>query len=492
MGGTSSYHAPLQLYDATTGTLAEGFGEWGWSHDSFTLNWDQATPRLPQAVVDKGGKYAIRMDFSNKNYGGMSWAKPGKTPGVNSGEIHFWFSGPLNFTAKVVNAGLGDASPNCGNKLLTEICTPNANPTAPDTYTKCVLSLADCQEKYGDQTYNRFTLQSSINASYPIWVTDIAITEWTYPAKIMQYLHLIVTYLSFALSLAGTVFSVAYIIYLHMLSRRSTISGASTSTANRRNMMLHFMFAMILLMFSDVASIIFNTHSDGVSTTQAWLNVWGQAAIAAELCAFVVHLYNRIKMQRAFEPITWYPRYLQYILIFISVALPLGVAAYDMYVVVYPVVYNIQKPAWPKQREYALLIAAVWCIALDNCLTIASLLLLFRIRTNLARNSTAASDNSYAVRRSRTVVVTLVLTLILALFLASFCITHWNTHPYVFQITIRIYFWAFLHYLLTLRRIMSAYREIEGKGRLSSVRSNEIDFGRQGSQRGGYEDMDIR
>ena len=83
----------------------------------------------------------------------------------------------------------------------------------------------------------------------------------------------------------------------------------------------------------------------------------------------MLQLFNRIKMQRAFEPITWYPRYLQYILIFISTALPLGVAGYIMYLVVLPVA-TASDPTWPVSREYALLVAAVWCIGLDNCVCI--------------------------------------------------------------------------------------------------------------------------
>ncbi|KAJ3034488.1 hypothetical protein HDV00_004989 [Rhizophlyctis rosea] len=501
MGATQSYTAPLKVYDGQIGALGQGWSNWGWQHSPENYAF-QGLPALPPQAVAQNINYVMKTEFNIPNqYGGLSFAKPGAV-GATSGKITFWMAvstytlslptshpltsrrktnqGRKEWTLSVERSDLGDASPKCGAVDITTACTPSNITT--DAYSYCEMDISHCQAQFGPTSYNRFKLQANTNSSHTLYITDITFTEWPYPAPIMQYMHLVVTWLSFVLSLAGTLFSISYIIYLHVLARKTGDNGgAGSSAANRRNMMLHFMAAMMALMLSDILSIIFNARTDGVSTPDIGLNRIGQAAILLELIAFSIHLFNRIKMQRAFEPITWYPRPLQYILIFISFALPIGVGVYLMYLVMQAT------PEWPKSREYALLVAVVWCIALDNCLTIASLFLLFRIRTNLAANSTAQSNSNYAVRKTRTVVVTLVVTLILALFLSSFCITHWTDYPYVFQITFRIYFWAFLHYLLTLRRIMSAYREIDGKTRsnLSSARS----YGQRGG--GGVMSIDV-
>ena len=77
------------------------------------------------------------------------------------------------------------------------------------------------------------------------------------------------------------------------------------------------------------------------------------------------------------------------------------------------------------------------------------------------------------MKHSRIMVGSLFVTILLAVFLASYCIYAWNSHPYVGQLAIRIYFLGYLHYLVTLRQIMQARRDVSRDSRWSgSYRSN--------------------
>ncbi|KAJ3051648.1 hypothetical protein HK097_007338 [Rhizophlyctis rosea] len=435
---------------------------------------------------------------------------------VAGGTISFYHAGDYGFAIYLVDDAYFKANdpapatmprpeqPNweC-RRNLTDICTPvpPATSFSNDTWSFCQFDLHSKHPTFGtvcklnERRFNRIQFNQLAwpgdwrgQRNQTMYLGALRISSWIGNPAIVNNLHLVVTALSLALSSLATLISLLYIIILHTRSiKLSTLGDRMTalSLRGKRNMMFHFMFAMSLLLVSDVLSVIVNMRSNGVTATDD-VNRLGQGAMAAQLCAIAAHLVNRIIMYRAFQPITWYPKYLQYILIFISTTLPISVAVYIMYLVMQtPIQWN------EPERLYILLSAWVWFFAVDNALTIASIVLLFRIRARLSRasssangvgvSSTQSNPNSSSLakraahRRAQTVTFSLFMTLILALFICGYCIYQWKKYPYIGQLAIRVYFVGYVHYLVSLRSVVRVWREGErttgnvGQGSVSTL-----------------------
>ncbi|KAJ3032552.1 hypothetical protein HDV00_007402 [Rhizophlyctis rosea] len=383
---------------------------------------------------------------------------------------------------------------------FSQICKPYAPPlyTTPlpdgallsnDTWSYCrwdtdqpsPLSGVPCPYEKG-RRYNRVQFNQigwpgdwRGNRTQRMWMAGVRIQRWVGTPVILEKLHLVVTCISLVLSSLATLISLIYILILHTRALKLSSLGdrmTALSLFGKRNMMFHFVIAMFCLLISDILSVWCNVLSNGVSAGD-FANRLGQGAMFAQLVALSCHLVNRIFMYRAFQPITWYPKYLQYVLVFISSALPLGVGVYIMYFVMK------SPPEWREpERFYVLLSAYVWFFALDNALTIASIVLLFRIRSRLARTqSPSASESNNAPtstthlaqktahRRARTVTFSLFVTLAIALFICGYCIYSWKKYPYIGQLAIRIYFVGYVHYLVSLRSVVRVWREGERSAR---------------------------
>ncbi|KAJ3045530.1 hypothetical protein HDV00_009187 [Rhizophlyctis rosea] len=108
---------------------------------------------------------------------------------------------------------------------------------------------------------------------------------------------------------------------------------------------------------------------------------------------------------------------------------------------------------------------AIQLIAMALHLTLWSIWILTRIRRNLAkihhdRKADLPDQARQAILHSRTVTVSLFLSMIIAIFILGVTLKMFDEVPYVIQIALRIYFLSYIHYLLTMRAIMKAHREM--------------------------------
>ncbi|KAJ3037297.1 hypothetical protein HDV00_001792 [Rhizophlyctis rosea] len=251
-----------------------------------------------------------------------------------------------------------------------------------------------------------------------------------------------------------------YMVRFYWLSRGAKNGVNSNALTARMLMFVYIFFLMTLLFFSDVCSVYVNMNSNGVSTPNANVNRIGQWAMFFQLVAMAGHLLNRLWTYKHFQSVLWYPDWLMYPLMLISVGVHMGVASWIMYLV-----YR-SPPSWPKNRMDILGIPFYWFLALDAALTICSIWILTRIRNNLAKNrlehrASLPQSAQQAIRHSRTVIISLFLSMIIGIILVIVVIRNFKEYPYVIQIALRIYFLSYVHYLLTLRAIMRAHRETE-------------------------------